>query len=140
MTNQFPPDVQRERNRDVIATLRANGGEVVGRGPLLILHTRGPKSGQEYTTPLMYLRDGDRMMIFASFAGAERNPHWFDHLMASPDTEVEGGGETVRVHAEEVVGEERNRIYALQATAYPQFAEYEQRTTRTIPVIALTRR
>ena len=88
----------------------------------------------------MYLPDGERMVIFASKAGADTNPAWYHNLVANPSASVEVGPDTVGVDAVVTSGEERNRLFRRQAELYPQFAEYEQKTTRQIPVIALVPR
>jgi deazaflavin-dependent oxidoreductase (nitroreductase family) len=130
-------------NRGIIEEFRANGGKVGGMWegrPLLLLTTTGAKSGQRRTTPTMFLRDGDRLLIFASKAGAPSNPAWYHNLRAHPQVTVEVGNETYDAAASVLKGEERDRLYARQAELYPQFGEYQKRTTRTIPVIALERR
>jgi deazaflavin-dependent oxidoreductase (nitroreductase family) len=91
-------------------------------------------------TPLVYLPDGDRYLIFASKGGSPENPAWYHNLVAHPDTTIEVGTETIPVTATVLRGEERDRLYAKQAGLRPAFGEYQQKTTRTIPVIALTRR
>ena len=88
---------------------------------------------------MMYLADGDRVLIFATKGGAPTNPDWYYNLIANPDVTVEVGSETFQAKATVVTGEERDTIYAKQATLYPQFSEYEKKTTRKIPVIALAR-
>lgn len=130
-------------NRQVIDEFHANGGKVGGPfegAPLLLLTTTGAKSGKKFTTPLMYLPEGDRMLIFASKGGAPTNPSWYHNLVAHPDATVEVGTETFDVTASVVTGEERDRLYAEQSRRYPGFAEYQEKTTRRIPVIALKRR
>lgn len=130
-------------NKQVIDEFHANGGKVGGPfegAPLLLLTTTGAKSGKKYTTPLMYLPDGDRMLIFASKGGAPTNPSWYHNLVAHPDATVEVGTETFDVTATVVTGEERNRLYAEQSKRYPGFAEYQEKTTRRIPVIELKRK
>ena len=89
---------------------------------------------------MMYLPYDDRMFVFASKAGAPKNPDWYHNLVANPDVTVEVGTETFPAKATVVTGKERDEIYAKQATLYPRFAEYEKRTTRKIPVIALARK
>jgi deazaflavin-dependent oxidoreductase (nitroreductase family) len=129
-------------NSKMIEEFRANGGKVGGfweGRPLLLLTTTGAKSGNRHTTPTMYLRDGDRMIIFATKSGAPTNPAWYHNLVAHPQVTVEVGDETYESTATVLKGEERDRLYARQAELYPQFGEYEKRTTRTIPVIALER-
>ena len=130
-------------NGQVIEEFRANGGKAGGMfegKPLLLLHNVGAKSGQEYVTPLVYLADGGRYLIFASKGGAPSHPGWFHNLKAAPNVSIEVGGDTVEVLAEELTGEERDRLYRVQEEQQPQFAEYAQKTDRKIPVIALTPR
>ncbi|WP_292975708.1 nitroreductase family deazaflavin-dependent oxidoreductase [Mycobacterium sp.] len=127
-----------ERN---IAEFRANHGRVGGNfegAPLVILHTVGAKSGEPRTNIMMYLADGDRYLIFASKAGADTNPAWYWNLKANPDARIEIGDDVVDVHATELEGKERDDKYALQAARYPGFADYEAKTSRVIPVVALT--
>ena len=129
-------------NRRIIEEFRSNGGKVGGQfegAPLLLLTTTGAKSGITRTTPVMYLPDGERMLIFASKAGAPTNPGWYYNLIANPKATVEVGTKTFEVTATEVTGEERDQLYARQASLYPGFAEYEAKTSRKIPVIALQR-
>ncbi|WP_395695365.1 nitroreductase family deazaflavin-dependent oxidoreductase [Nocardioides sp.] len=130
-------------NAQIIAEFRANHGRVGGNfegAPLLLLHTTGAKSGQERISPMMYLRDGERWLVFASKAGAPTNPDWYHNLTANPDATIEVGDETIEVHAEELPRAERDEKYAEQAALYPGFADYERKTDRVIPVMALTRR
>jgi deazaflavin-dependent oxidoreductase (nitroreductase family) len=127
-----------ERN---IAEFRANHGRVGGNfegAPLVILHTVGAKSGDPRTNIMMYQADGERYLVFASAAGADKNPAWYWNLKAHPDTRIEVGDDIVDVHATELDGNERDEKYALQAERYPGFADYEAKTTRVIPVVALT--
>jgi deazaflavin-dependent oxidoreductase (nitroreductase family) len=86
----------------------------------------------------MYLKDGDRYIIFASKGGADTNPDYYHNLKAHPDIEIEVGDETIKVYAQEITGPERDKLYARQATLYPGFADYQRKTKRIIPVIALT--
>ena len=132
-----------EWNRQTMEEFRANGGKVGGMWegrPLLLLTTTGAKSGQRRTNPMMYLRDGDRLLVFASKGGAPTSPDWYHNLVAHPEVTVEVGNETYPAIATVLSGEERDRLYTRQAQLYPQFGEYQKRTTRRIPVIALERR
>lgn len=129
-------------NSQVIEEFRAHGGKVGGQfegASLLLLTTTGAKSGQRRTMPLMYLPDGDRLVIFASKAGAPTNPDWYHNLVAHPQATVEVGTQTFDVTAVVTTGEERERLYAKQAKMYPGFADYQAGTTRQIPVITLQR-
>ena len=133
MTDDF-----NERN---IAEFRANHGRVGGQfegAPLVILHTVGAKSGDPRTNIMMYQKDGERYLVFASYAGADTNPAWYWNLKANPDTRIEVGDDIIDVHATELEDKERDEKYALQAERYPGFADYETRTSRVIPVVALT--
>ena len=130
-------------NRQIIEEFRANGGKVGGMWEgrrLLLLTTTGAKSGQRRTNPLAYLPDGDRLLIFASKAGAPTNPDWYHNLVAHPDVTVEVGAETYEATAAVLAGEERDRLYAKQAQVSPAFADYQAKTTRAIPVVALSRK
>jgi deazaflavin-dependent oxidoreductase (nitroreductase family) len=127
-------------NGRTIDEFRANHGRVGGNfegAPLLLLHTVGARSGKTRINPMMYLPDGSRYVVIASKGGADSNPDWYYNLLAHPDIDIEVGDETLHVHAEEVLGDERNELFARQATLYPGFAGYEAKTTRIIPVIAL---
>ncbi len=132
-------DIQ-ELNKAIIAEFRANGGNVGGQfkgAPLLLLTTKGAKSGKTRVNPLAYLADSDRHVIIASYAGAPSNPPWYHNLIANPVVEVEVGDARFKARAE-VLGEpERSKLYKKMAQAMPVFAEYEKKTRRTIPVIAL---
>ena len=130
-------------NQRTIAEFRANHGRVGGNfagAPLLLLHTVGARSRQPRINPMMYLADGDRYLVFASKAGADSNPGWYRNLRANPDVTIEVDDETIAVHATELTGVERDEKYRIQSQRYPGFAAYQEKTSRTIPVIALTRR
>ena len=127
-------------NRQIIEEFRANGGKVGGQfhaAPMLLLHTTGAKSGQERVNPLVYQADGDRIVIFASKAGADTHPDWFHNIRASPDVTVEVGTETRRLRARVAEGDERERLWENQKQDMPGFAEYEAKTDRVIPVVVL---
>ncbi|MGE0058059.1 MAG: nitroreductase/quinone reductase family protein [Dehalococcoidia bacterium] len=131
-------DERHARNQTVIDQLRANGGKH-DTMTLLILTTTGAKSGTPFTTPLAYQRDGDRLLVFASNAGGPKHPDWYHNLVANPEVTVEVLGETFQALATTLVGDERDRFYAKQAADSPVFGDYEKRTTRVIPVVALER-
>ena len=129
-------------NQAVIEEFRANEGRVGGPfegAPVLLLTSTGARSGEQRTTPVVYLRDGDRMVIFASKGGAPTNPAWYHNLRANPAATVEVGNETTGVNAVVTEGEERERLFNRQAELFPQFADYARKTTREIPVVALER-
>src|SRR5438309_2987188 len=130
---------QNDYNNRLIEEFRADRSKFGGR-PLLLLTTTGARSGQRRTTPMMYVRDGDRLIVIASNVGAPTHPAWYHNLVAHPQVTVEVGNETYNATATVLTGEERDRLYARQAELYPQFGEYQSKTTRKIPVIALERR
>jgi deazaflavin-dependent oxidoreductase (nitroreductase family) len=130
-------------NTAIIQEFRANEGKVGGPfagAPPLLLTTTGTKSGERETTPVMYPPDSDRLVVFASHAGAPTNPARYHSLVADPTATVEVGTDTFDVDAAITSGAERDRLFARQAELYPPFAGYQEKTTRTIPVIALARR
>lgn len=130
-------------NTQIIEEFRANDGVVGGvfeGKPLLLLHHTGAKTGTERVTPLMYQTLDGGFAIFGSKNGADSHPHWLHNITAHPDTKVEVGMETVAVRARIVDGDERTSIWERQKADYPQFAEYERKTSREIPVIVLERR
>ena len=129
-------------NAGIIEEFRANGGKVGGMfegAPMILLTTTGAKSGKPYTTPVVHTDDGDRIVIIASKAGAPSNPDWYYNLVANPEVTVELGTETFQSTASVVTGEERQRLYDVQAELMPNFKEYAEKTTREIPVVVLTR-
>jgi deazaflavin-dependent oxidoreductase (nitroreductase family) len=130
-----------EFNAQVIEEFRANEGRVGGMFasmPLLLLHHTGAKSGKSRINPLAYKSDGGRYVVFASKGGAPANPDWYRNLKAQPHVKIEVGTDTLDVVANEASGEERERLFREQAERLPQFADYEQKTERVIPVMVLT--
>lgn len=131
-----------EFNQKIIEEFRANGGQVGGHfqgSSLVLLSTTGAKSGKRVTTPVMYVRDGDRIVIIASNAGGDNHPAWYHNLLANPDVTVELGTETFEAKSELIEGDERDRLYAEMVAIAPTFADYEAKTSRRIPVVALNR-
>jgi deazaflavin-dependent oxidoreductase (nitroreductase family) len=130
-------------NQKLIAEFRANGGKVGGEfagRPLLLLTTIGAKSGQPRISPLAYVTDGDRIVIIASKGGAPTNPDWYYNLLANPTVTVELGTERFQAQATVVTdSQEHDRLYAKMVERLPGFAEYQQKTSRIIPVITLER-
>ena len=119
---------------------RATNGRVGGRmlgSPVLLLVATGRKSGERRTTPLLYLRDGDRYVIVASNGGAPKHPVWWLNLEAHPEAAVEVGGRKTRVLASEAQGEEKARLWKRLVEMYPSYESYQKRTDREIPVILL---
>jgi deazaflavin-dependent oxidoreductase (nitroreductase family) len=129
-------------NKDVISEFRANDGKVDGvfeEGTMLLLHHVGVRSGVERVNPLGYFTAGDRIFVVASFGGSDVNPAWYNNLLAHPHTTVEIGSDTIPVTAREVTGAERDERFAKITETMPMFADYQQKTTRVIPVIELVR-
>ena len=126
-----------EYNQQLIDNFRAHNGVMPNRSPLLLLTTRGAKTQQMRVNPLVYTRDGDRYVIIASKGGYPSNPDWYHNLVANPEVTVEVDGLKFLAHAIVVHGDERKRLFDAQAAVMPNFAEYQTRTTRTIPVVVL---
>lgn len=129
-----------EFNQRVIDDFRAHGGKVgppFDQSSVLLLHTTGARSGEERIHPVVYRNDGDRLVIFASKAGAPDNPAWYNNLVAHPQVRVEVGERTLDAVARVATGAERERLWTAQKTDVPGFAEYEAKTTRQIPVVIL---
>lgn len=129
-------------NASIIEEFRANGGKVGGPfqgATLLLLHTKGAKTGAERVNPLVYQARGEDVVVFGSYAGAPSHPAWYYNLIAHPEAQAEIGTETVPVRARVTEGAERDELWERQKQAIPGFADYERKTTRTIPVIVLER-
>jgi deazaflavin-dependent oxidoreductase (nitroreductase family) len=134
-------------NMKVIEEFRANEGRVGGPfegAPVVLVHARGRKSGNEHVNPMMYLphaADDGVIYVFATKGGAPTNPDWYYNLTTAGEGSVERGTETYRFTVRDLTGAERDRVFAEQASRYPGFAEYERQTAgiRTIPVLELTR-
>jgi len=129
-------------NQSLIEEFRTNDGKLSGNfegSPLLLLTTTGAKTGRTHTTPIVYLRDGEQVFVFASKGGAPTHPAWYHNLVANPEVTVELPGDRFGARAVVLEGAERDRVFDRQKVLMPNFAEYESKTTRLIPVIALER-
>lgn len=127
-------------NAPIIEEFRTNDGKVGGPfegATMLLLHTRGARTGQPRVNPLVYLPDGDRYVVFGSKGGAPTNPDWYHNLLANPDVTIEVGTSTIAVRAREITGPERDELYARQVERRASFADYPKKTDRLIPAIAL---
>ncbi len=132
----------REFNEKLIEEFRANDGKVSGsfaNAPLILITHTGAKTGTKRTSPLVFTRDGDRIVLIASKGGAPTHPHWYLNMTANPQVTVELPGETFEARVTEVTGEERDRLYDAQAAQMPNFADYANATDRKIPVLVLDR-
>lgn len=128
-----------ERNKGVIEEFRANGGKVGGWGALILLTTTGAKSGQPRIAPLMLVEDGDRVIAVASKGGAPKDPEWYLNLRAHPQVTVEVRDEKFETTAKILSGAEREKAFKKAVEVFPNYAEYQKKTEREIPVIALDR-
>ena len=127
-------------NQNIINEFHSNDGKVGGMfegQPLLLLHTVGRRSGKERVNPLMYQQRGDDYVVFASKGGAPENPDWYYNLISNPEASIEVGKKTISVRGYMVQGDERDKIWKSWTREFPQFAEYEEKTDREIPVIRL---
>jgi deazaflavin-dependent oxidoreductase (nitroreductase family) len=121
---------------------RATGGRLghslpgVG-GKVLLLDHVGARSGTRRTSPLLYVRDGEDLVVVASKGGFPRHPAWFHNLVANPDTSVQVGSERTAVHARVAGPEERDRLWAMAVSAYGGYEDYRARTDREIPLVVL---
>jgi deazaflavin-dependent oxidoreductase (nitroreductase family) len=130
-----------ERNHQVIEQFRA-GGPIEGmhRDRLVLLTTTGARTGRTNTTPMMFVRDGDRVLVMASNAGAPKVPDWFHNLVENPDVTVEIGDERYPATATALTGTEYEQKWAWIKEQHPFFADHEVSAARQIPVVALVRR
>ncbi|TQS40942.1 nitroreductase family deazaflavin-dependent oxidoreductase [Cryptosporangium phraense] len=133
------PDDVGAYNRQLIAQFRETNGEAVEDRPLLLLTTTGARTGREHTAPMMYIRDGDRLMVVASNAGAPAHPAWFHNLVANPRVTVELPGDTFAATAVVPSGQSRDSLFAGIVEQYPFFAEHQAKVDRQIPVVVLER-
>jgi len=108
-----------------------------GRLPFMMLTTTGRKTGQRRTTPVLYLQDETGLIVVASFGGNDMHPAWYLNLERSPEAEVIVKGEHRRVLARKLSPEEKEVIWPRLVQLYPQFANYQQRTDREIPLMRL---
>lgn len=134
---------QKNYNHQLIEDFRANRGKSdspFANRPMLLLTTTGARSGQPRTTPMMYIHDGDRLLVIASNAGAPKHPDWYRNLVAHPEVTVEVGNETYPATAIVTEGTEREQLWNSIVEKYPFFTDHQAKTTRQIPIIALERR
>ena len=134
---------QNDYNQRLIEQFRADrssNGDAFKDRPLLLLTTVGARSGQRHTTPMMYVRDGERLLVIASNAGAPKHPDWYYNLIAHPRVTVEVGRETYEAASTVTEGAEREQLWDMIVAQYPFFADHQAKVTRQIPVVALERR
>ena len=131
-----------DQNRNLIAEFHLKHGKGIGRfgDRLLLLATKGAKSGRARLVPLAYHRDGDRYVIAASDSGSPRNPDWYDNLVKHGRATIEVGDDHFEVTATPIAdGPERDRLYEAHAALMPGFRDYVRKTKRVIPVVVLER-
>jgi deazaflavin-dependent oxidoreductase (nitroreductase family) len=128
-----------ELNRRVVEEFRANGGKVQGWAPLILLTTKGAKSGEPRIYPLMSVPYGDTYLAVASKGGVPKNPLWYYNLLAHPDVSVEVGNEQFEATARLLTGAEREQAFKQAAAVFPNYAELQKKTAREIPVFLLER-
>jgi deazaflavin-dependent oxidoreductase (nitroreductase family) len=119
---------------------RLTGGFIGGRfgkAPILLLTTKGAKTGKSRTMPLLYYPDGENLVLIASFGGSDHHPGWYVNLRKNPKVEVHVGRETKTLTAETANAEEKARLWPLVVNMYSQYADYQTRTKRDIPVVVL---
>jgi deazaflavin-dependent oxidoreductase (nitroreductase family) len=123
------------------AIYRATGGRIGYRMPgmpkMLLLDHVGAKTGNRRTTPLVYGRDGENVILVASKGGHPRNPGWYHNLKAHPDVSIQIGSRRMDVRAREATPEERERLWALMVGVYRGYEGYRRRTERQIPLVVL---
>jgi deazaflavin-dependent oxidoreductase (nitroreductase family) len=128
--------------RALIEDIRTHGrptqGPMAGR-PLMVLTTKGAKTGEPRTAVVTYTRDGERYVICASKGGAPTNPAWYYNLIENPEATAEAGNEVFKVRATETKGAERERLWDQHAAERPEFRDYPKKTSRKIPVFVLDR-
>jgi deazaflavin-dependent oxidoreductase (nitroreductase family) len=133
------PDDLLAHNRQLIEEFRADGGASMGNRPLLLLTTLGRRTGKRRTSPMMYVRDGDRLLVIASNNGAKQPPLWYSNLLADPQVTVETPGDEFNAVATPLTADDYQRTWAMVKEKFPFFAEHEQRSGRQIPVVSLTK-
>jgi len=126
-----------EYNNELIEKFRGNNGVAPNGAPLLLLTTTGARSGHQRINPLAFTRDGDRYVVIASKGGYATNPDWYHNLVAHPQVTVEADGKRFPARAIVTEGDERQRLFDAQAALMPNFAEYQTKTSRAIPVVVL---
>jgi len=132
------PDDMLAYNRQLIDQFRADGGAAVKDRPLLLLTTQGRKTGKQRTSPMMYVKREDHLVVIASNNGASEDPQWYRNLLTDPQVRVELPGQTFEARATPLTGEDYDREWAEITKAYPFFTEHQQRAVnRKIPVVSL---
>jgi proline iminopeptidase len=137
-------EAEKLHGADHVRRYRETDGEVghIWRegSTVLLLTTKGRRSGEDRTTPLIYAQDGDRYVIIASQGGAPKDPGWYRNLAKTPEVELQVKGDVIPALAYTAHGEEREELWRKANEVWPHYAEYATRTEREIPVVVLERR
>ncbi|MEU4086181.1 nitroreductase family deazaflavin-dependent oxidoreductase [Streptomyces aureus] len=128
--------------RDQVELYESSGGTkgttLMDTGmPVIILTTRGAKSGKIRKTPLMRVEHDGRYAVVASLGGAPKHPVWYHNVVSDPHVELQDGPERKEFTAREITGEEKDRWWERAVAAYPPYADYQKKTDRVIPVFVL---
>jgi deazaflavin-dependent oxidoreductase (nitroreductase family) len=134
------PPSREDFNAELVEQFRAEGGRLAfGPMQLVVVTHRGARSGAERTTPLAAFTEDGRLFVVASFGGAPKHPAWYHNLVTTPSVRVEFDGEVFAATARVLPDDERDALYPRIVAAAPQFGEYQEKTTRRIPVVELQR-
>lgn len=114
------------------------GGKFRGGAPVMLVTTTGRKTGKRHTTPLLYLRDGDRVVTVASKGGMDHHPLWYRNMVANPAVDVQIGTRVDAMRAHTASAAEKHDLWPKLVAMYPDYAGYQARTTRDIPVVILS--
>ncbi|HWE88172.1 MAG TPA: nitroreductase family deazaflavin-dependent oxidoreductase [Pseudonocardiaceae bacterium] len=142
MPSKFQNTMVRQYMKIAVSLYKVSGGSIGGKmrgAPVLLLTTSGRKTGNPYTNPLIYGKDGDRFVVIASYGGAPQHPGWWRNLLKTPKATVQVGKESFTVTASEATGEERDRLWTLMTGLYADYDAYQKKTDRQIPVVILER-
>jgi deazaflavin-dependent oxidoreductase (nitroreductase family) len=142
MPSKFQNTMVRQYMKVAVSLYKVSGGSIGGKmrgAPVLLLTTSGRKTGNPYTNPLIYGKDGDRFVVIASYGGAPQHPGWWRNLLKTPKATVQVGKESFTVTASEATGEERDRLWTLMTGLYADYDAYQKKTDRQIPVVILER-
>jgi deazaflavin-dependent oxidoreductase (nitroreductase family) len=132
------PDWMAQHMRRYLETDGADG-HIWNGVPTLLLTTQGRKSGRALMVPLIYGEDGDRYVVVASKGGAAQHPGWYLNLQANPDVEVQVSSDVFRARARTASADERQRLWKRMTAIWPQYDDYQQKTSREIPLVVLER-
>jgi deazaflavin-dependent oxidoreductase (nitroreductase family) len=128
-----------KQNEPIIKEFRENGGKVNGRASLILLTTKGARTGRTRVIPLMYVPYGNQILAIASKGGSVNHPDWYYNILAHPDVTVEVGTEKFETTAKILTGSERAKAFEQAVEVFPPYGRYQQKAAREIPVVALER-